>query len=520
MRLFTAPSTPLALASVALLSTALLSKPASAQTPRGYAPAWSDEFNGTAINNTVWENLTRRDSFNNELQYYLPAQAAIANTTDPTGGEARRVLRITATNQPFDGKGYRSARLESRSSSNSTVLFGRVEVLAKIPTTKGIWPAIWLFPNRDVPWPTGGEIDILEHKGSIPDEVSSAYHYNATAGSSSFRFHEHAATESNGQPTMWANDFHEYALEWDPHEIRFYVDGYNHFTVVSDTAPSGYKPNEGNGSDTQRHVVPSTAMNVILNTAVGGWFDGNPDATTVFPQLFDIDYVRTFSRTSPITRLDNGTFAQRNSAWVFNAGSSVQTGPAGDLALNLNSIGVARQFVYGPAVGATYQASVDLLPSTAGAAGTLRVQFFSQSSTSLGVTSLPIAHDASKGTDAQTFFLNATAPAGTVYATVEVRGASSNLWADTVALRLAPALLGDFNGDGAVNAADFTLWRDSLGSTTELAADANGDGVVGPSDYNLWSQSFGDTAAALSIPEPTALATVLVSIALLALGRR
>jgi beta-glucanase (GH16 family) len=503
----------------AIVAALLFAPFVAAQTPRGYAPGWSDEFNGASINTTIWENLTRRDSFNDELQYYLPAQASIANTTDPDTSEARRVLRITATNQPFDGKAYRSARLESRTSTNHTVLYGRVEALARIPTTKGIWPAIWLFPNRNVPWPTGGEIDIMEHKGSIPDEVSSAYHYNTTAGSSTFRFHEHAANDSNGQPIIWANGYHQYAVEWDPHEIRFYVDGYNHFTVVDNNAPTGYKPNEGTGSDTQRHVVPSTAMNVILNTAVGGFFDGNPDATTVFPQRFDIDYVRTYTRTSPTARLDNGQFDVGDSAWVFNSGASVLAGVEGP-ALRLTAAGVARQFVYAPVVGTEYQASVDVLPTPAIAGGSLRMQFFAQNNASLGTTSLPLSFDPSTDTAAKTFALTATAPAGTVYATVEVRGATNTLLADGVALRVAPAVPGDFDGDGAVSASDYTKWRDSLGSTTELAADANGDFVVGQADYNLWVASYGSAATSVAVPEPSGAAAAAAFVGLFLALRR
>ena len=62
----------------------------------------------------------------------------------------------------------------------------------------------------------------------------------------------------------------------------------------------------------------------------------------------------------------------------------------------------------------------------------------------------------------------------------------------TLVLAAAP-VTGDYNGDGYVDAADYTVWRDALHSTTELAADGNNDGVVDIADYNLWRDNFGAT---------------------------
>lgn len=80
---------------------------------------------------------------------------------------------------------------------------------------------------------------------------------------------------------------------------------------------------------------------------------------------------------------------------------------------------------------------------------------------------------------------------------------------------LAEGLTGDFNEDGVVDAADYTVWRDTLGSTTDLRADANGDQVVDSADYALWRSNFGQMAGAatgsLRVPEASSCLLLLLA---------
>lgn len=85
-----------------------------------------------------------------------------------------------------------------------------------------------------------------------------------------------------------------------------------------------------------------------------------------------------------------------------------------------------------------------------------------------------------------------------------------------------PAEQGDFNGDGVVNLADYSLWRDSLGSTTFLAADANRNGRVDTLDYAVWKQNFGTelpsaitTLASELVPEPKSMLTLCIAVGVL-----
>ena len=86
---------------------------------------------------------------------------------------------------------------------------------------------------------------------------------------------------------------------------------------------------------------------------------------------------------------------------------------------------------------------------------------------------------------------------------------------------------GDFNGDGVVNMADYTVWRHTVGSTTDLRADANGDGVVNDADYGVWRSLFGTSyagaalAAGAAVPEPASCALCLaVFCSVFIVGRR
>lgn len=255
----------------------------------GWELTWHDEFDGTAVDTDKWELLTRKKNHNNEKQYYLPEQAAVAD------GE----LIITATNEPLDGKLYRSARMFSWFEQ----AYGRFEARAKVPTTKGIWPAFWLVP-RTVQWPHGGEIDIMEHAGSKPTKIGTAYHYQTEAGNHTFQNSRYQPDP----PVYFAEDYHVYAVEWDPGQIRFFIDGVCHKTITD-------------------YYVSNEPMSFILNTAVGGWYDGDPDETTVFPQTFHVDYVRAWKRTGPAPKikplpqadtgmLANGSFDVGFKPWV------------------------------------------------------------------------------------------------------------------------------------------------------------------------------------------------------------
>ena len=246
----------------------------------GWRLSFHDEFDGATLNTTYWEALDRQNSFNNEKQYYRPEQVAVVNGN----------LQITATNQPLGNKQYRSGLITSKALYGP----GRFEARVDLPTTQGMWPAFWLNPNQ-VQWPLGGEVDILENRGSQPTLVSSAFHWQKDpgpcCGAHNLVFENYTAM-SGGNPVNFHIGFHTYAAEWETNQIRFYVDDILHFTV--------------NKNSSMSDANFTTAKNIIVNLAVGGDFGGDPNGTTVFPQTMLVDYVRVWQRQTGLSGDYNG----------------------------------------------------------------------------------------------------------------------------------------------------------------------------------------------------------------------
>ena len=248
----------------------LMSISAFAQCP---TLVWSDEFNGTSVDLNNWTFEEGGGGWgNNELQYHRAQNATVE------GG----VLKITAKQENYRGKQYTSSRM--RSYQKADFFYGRFEARIKIPVGQGIWPAFWMMPTDELygTWPASGEIDIMENVGHEESRIHGTIHYgpdwqgrqNSGSGYDLY----------NGE--RFTDDFHVFAVEKTPDEIRWYVDDVLYFSrTPSDIAPEFWPFNE--------------QFYFILNVAVGGNWPGSPDATTVFPQVMEVDYVRVYDLNYP-----------------------------------------------------------------------------------------------------------------------------------------------------------------------------------------------------------------------------
>ena len=234
---------------------------------------WSDEFNGTngsLPDSTKWVMETGGNGWGNNEQEYYTNRPENAHQQDGN-------LVITAINEPYNGRNYTSARLKT--AGLFTQAYGRFEARIKIPSGQGMWPAFWMLGQNigTAGWPGCGELDIMENIGREPSIVHGSAHGPGYSGGNPL----------TGQYTLpagsFSDDFHVFALEWEPTALRFYVDNVLYETRTPADLPAGTT------------WVFDHPFFLLLNVAVGGYWPGYPDNTTVFPQTMLVDYVRVYS---------------------------------------------------------------------------------------------------------------------------------------------------------------------------------------------------------------------------------
>lgn len=251
--------------------------PPAAPPGEEWTLVWNDEFDGAAIDLAKWEHeVNAEGGGNNELQYYT---ARAENSFVAGGHLVIRALREAYTG-PEGTREYTSARL--RTKFKGDWLYGRFEIRARLPRGQGIWPAIWMLPTDWVygGWAASGEIDIMELVGHQPDKVYGTLHYGGP-----WPRNVHSGSSYTLPAGAFSDAFHVFALEWEPREFRWYVDGLHYQTQ-----------NEWRTENAPYPAPFDRRFHLLLNLAVGGNWPGNPDATTVFPQEMRVDYVRVYQR--------------------------------------------------------------------------------------------------------------------------------------------------------------------------------------------------------------------------------
>jgi len=282
-------SSPLILAALLATSAPAVHRPPRPQTRQSppasvssrWSLTWSDEFNApdnSTPDSSKWTyDLGGAGWGNQELETYTsrPQNAQIHHGN----------LVITARKEDFTGsdgipRNYTSARLKTQYRFSQA--YGRFEARIKLPRGQGIWPAFWLLGDDidRVDWPQCGEIDIMENIGREPTLNNGSLHASTFSGPTS------DATKTTPLPDgrALADDFHIYAIEWEPDVVRFYLDDNNYATFLkSDWPPAG-------------QWTFDHPFFILLNVAVGGAWPGSPDSTTQFPQQMLVDYVRVYSK--------------------------------------------------------------------------------------------------------------------------------------------------------------------------------------------------------------------------------
>ena len=229
---------------------------------------WSDEFEASNLDPTKWDYDIGQGSWgwgNNELQYYTNS---LSNVMLDNG-----YLRITAKNEQFGAANYTSARIKSKGLFE--FMYGRIDARIQVPIGQGLWPAFWMLGANidDVGWPQCGEIDVLEHVNTEA-LIHGTHHYNNNG-------HQY----SGGSTACNAGEFNVYSIEWSPLSIKWFLNESMYYEAdISSNAVSKEEFHE--------------PFFFIINLAVGGNWPGSPNASTQFPSVMLVDYVRVYQENA------------------------------------------------------------------------------------------------------------------------------------------------------------------------------------------------------------------------------
>jgi len=255
--------------------------PDALAVPDSYALIWADEFDRDGLPDpTRWTYDTERNAdgwWNEELQYYSarrPENARVENGH----------LIIEARKEPVPvelfpdtgNQGYTSARLFTQ--GLAAWQYGYVEVRAKLPCGRGLWPAIWTLPEGHSKWPDDGEIDIMEYVGWDAERFHATVHT---------RDNNHVLGTQVGETFMSdtaCGSFHTHSLLWTEDDILVAVDGTPYFRYSNDNKGLGEWPFD------RPHIL-------LLNLAIGGWGGQQGIDPDAFPARMEVDYVRVYQKS-------------------------------------------------------------------------------------------------------------------------------------------------------------------------------------------------------------------------------
>jgi beta-glucanase (GH16 family) len=244
-----------------------------------YRQVWADDFDADTLNRQNWD-FEKGFVRNQELQWYQEENAACRNG----------VLRIEARQEHKPNPGYvagshdwrtKEPYIEYTSASMHTSgkqqwLYGRMEMRARIDTASGYWPAWWtLGSNR--PWPSNGEIDMMEfYRGKVLANIA----VGTPKPFAPVWFSNTWPVRLGGKD--WMAAFHTWRMDWDPYGISLYLDG----QLLNFQPQHNLYNRDGSGYYPFRHP-----QYMLLNLAIGGMNGGDPSRSN-FPLAYEIDYVK------------------------------------------------------------------------------------------------------------------------------------------------------------------------------------------------------------------------------------
>lgn len=248
----------------------------------GYRLTWEETFSGKGLPNPAYWDYDYGYCRNNELQDYKKEDLRYSRL------ENGRLI-LEARKDPHDGVNkwngepyhfeYSSASVLTR--GKKSFKYGRIDVSARIPVGRGVWPAIWLMPVKNVygGWPKSGEIDMMEYVWGEGDNHNTVY---ATVHTEDIDVKGNKITSGLGYSATLDSDFHLYSLVWTENKIEILFDNRVTFSFEKKKDCSAQWPFDQD-------------FYLMINVAVGGSWGGIWGIDeSIFPATMEVDYVRYY----------------------------------------------------------------------------------------------------------------------------------------------------------------------------------------------------------------------------------
>jgi beta-glucanase (GH16 family) len=241
-------------------------------TSAGWTKVFEDNFTTDLSKWNVWTG----GAFNNELQHYQTSNLQLVNGALVITAKKETV---TGSTNPWDATPktfqYTSGRIECKTNVSASPSTPKVRMIARIRLAPGygMWPAFWSYGD---PWPTQGEIDIVEARGNTPTQYQNNYFYGTTAGTNLVR----GATKVITADQDLTQCYHVYELIWEQSQLTSIIDG----TVMEIKTSGGYIPE-----------LFGKQERITLNLAVGGDFFSRLEPAKIQTGSLYVDWVKVFT---------------------------------------------------------------------------------------------------------------------------------------------------------------------------------------------------------------------------------
>lgn len=235
---------------------------------KGWQLVWSDEFSGNEVDKSSWSRCLRYGSPWNRHMSLLDSLVKVK------GG----VVELWGVNTPegyTDSLKFLTGGLDSR--GLRAIRNGRIDVRARLDQAQGFWPAIWMMPESNLPWPEAGEIDIMEHL-NFDDYIYQTVHSGHIEGL------RQPKTQHDHKEKVDVRVFNIYSVEITSNEIIYYINNRRTFSYPRlEPEPEGQYP-----FDDYEYYM-------LLSAQLGSHWIGPIEAEQL-PVKMEVDYVRFYER--------------------------------------------------------------------------------------------------------------------------------------------------------------------------------------------------------------------------------